>query len=180
MTPHEEDMIDRAQAFATNAHASIDQRRKYTNEPYILHPIAVAKMVRSIKCTADVIAAAYLHDVVEDTPVTLQQIWAEFGPDVASLVDQVTDVSRPADGNREARKALDRMHLAKASHAGATIKLADLIDNTRSIIQHDRKFAVTYMREKKLILQAMTQGSPLLRSAALSIVHAWEAGNPMI
>jgi (p)ppGpp synthase/HD superfamily hydrolase len=72
--------------FATTAHASINQRRKYTGEPYIVHPIAVAELVRSVPHTPEMIAAAYLHDVVEDTPVTIEEIREEFGPQVAELV----------------------------------------------------------------------------------------------
>lgn len=83
----------RAHAFATDAHGDIDQRRKYTGEPYIVHPIAVAELVRSVPHTPEMIAAALLHDVVEDTPVTIEGIETEFGARVAELVGWLTDVS---------------------------------------------------------------------------------------
>ena len=61
------------------------------------------------------LAAALLHDTVEDTGTPLKDIEAEFGPDVASLVEQLTDVSKPEDGDRKTRKEIDRQHIAKAS-----------------------------------------------------------------
>jgi (p)ppGpp synthase/HD superfamily hydrolase len=87
MNEPENELERRALEFAIAAHASIDQRRKYTGEPYIVHPIAVAALVRSVPHTPEIIAAAYLHDVVEDTPVTIEEIRAEFGDEVAALVD---------------------------------------------------------------------------------------------
>jgi (p)ppGpp synthase/HD superfamily hydrolase len=108
-----DDLERRALAFATAAHASIDQRRKYTNEPYIVHPIAVAKLVKTVSHTPEMVAAALLHDVVEDTPITSEEVRAEFGPIVGELVDWLTDVSRPGDGNRRLRKNLDLQHTAK-------------------------------------------------------------------
>jgi len=127
-------------AFATAAHG--DQKRKYTGEPYIQHPIEVAEIVKTVTDDQDVIAAAILHDVVEDTPVTLGGIRIAFGDRVAGFVAEVTDVSRPQDGNRAKRKAMDRDHLAKASPQGQTIKLADLISNAGSILQYDPDFAL--------------------------------------
>lgn len=168
----------RALVFATNAHCSIGQRRKYTDEPYIVHPIAVADIISTLHCRPEMIAAAYLHDVVEDTPVTLAEIVAEFGDDVGSLVSELTDVSKPGDGNRAARKAADRQHIAQASADGQTIKLADLIDNSHSITAHDPGFAARYMREKRALLEVMVRGDARLRDWAWAIVRAWEEAKP--
>lgn len=160
------DLVARAAAFAGYAHGSIQQLRKYTGEPYIVHPEEVAGIVADVTDDQAVIAAAWLHDVLEDTPVTYNQVWSEFGPRVAQLVVEVTDVSKPEDGNRAARKALDCMHLAKASAAGQTIKLADLISNTRSIVEHDPDFAVVYLREKKALLRVLNRGDSMLHTIA--------------
>ncbi|MBY4641729.1 HD domain-containing protein [Gluconacetobacter entanii] len=164
------DLTSRAAAFAAVAHGKINQRRKYTDEPYIVHPWRVARTVRQAGARDEVVAAAWLHDVVEDTPVTLVEIEAEFGPDVAALVEMVTDVSRPEDGNRKARKALDRAHLARASAEGQTIKLADLIDNTETIVEHAPGFARVYLPEKRELLRVLTAGDATLhrRAAALA------------
>lgn len=152
----------RALAFATAAHGSIDQRRKYTGEPYIVHPITVAEIVRTVPHDGPMIAAALLHDVVEDTPVTIEEILNEFGREVGELVDWLTDVSRPADGNRRKRKHLDLLHTAKATPAAKTIKLADLIDNTRTIAKYDPSFWRVYKREKIALLGVLKEGDSML------------------
>jgi len=151
-------IVERARIFATAAHAAVGQKRKYTGEDYIVHPYEVAGIVRLAGGTDAQIAAAYLHDVVEDTGVTSEQIASMFGTEVAELVDWLTDVSKPTDGNRAVRKAIDREHTAKAPAAAKTIKLADLISNTQSIIQHDLNFAETYLAEKMELLSVLQHG----------------------
>lgn len=160
------ELEDRARRFAEAAHGAIGQRRRYTNEPYVVHPIAVAEIVRGVPHTGEMIAAALLHDVVEDTPVTLEEVEAEFGVAVASLVEQLTDVSRPGDGNRARRKAIDRAHAGAGTPAAKTIKLADLIDNTESIFHYDPNFARVYLREKALLLEVLTEGDATLLALA--------------
>lgn len=160
-------LIEKARAFATAAHAAVGQLRKYTFEPYIVHPAEVAALVATVPGhTPEMIAAAWLHDTVEDTGVTIELIRSEFGAEVAELVGWLTDVSRPDHGNRAARKAVDRAHTAGAPAAAQTIKLADLIANTRSIMEHDEKFAVTYLAEKRMLLEVMTKGDPGLMAQA--------------
>jgi len=159
-------IVERARIFATAAHAACGQLRKYTYEPYIVHPAEVAKIVDEVGGTPEMIAAAWLHDVVEDTGVTNEIIRAEFGEEVAELVGWLTDVSRPEQGNRATRKAIDRAHSAMAPARAQTIKLADLISNTRSIMKHDEKFARTYLEEKRLLLEVMTKGDPTLMAEA--------------
>jgi (p)ppGpp synthase/HD superfamily hydrolase len=165
------ELENRAAAFAAQRHGAIDQHRKYTGEPYITHPEAVASIVRTVTHTEEMLAAAWLHDTVEDTQTTLDEIRAEFGDAVASLVEQVTDVSRPSDGNRKARKALDREHIAKAGPEAKTIKLADLIDNSTSIIERDPKFAKVYLEEKSALLEVLREGDPSLWASANTIVR---------
>lgn len=157
---------EHARIFATAAHAAVGQLRKYTNEPYIVHPAEVVSIVRSVPHTEAMLAAAWLHDVVEDTGVTIETVRAEFGTEVADLVSWLTDVSRPEDGNRAHRKARDREHTAAAPAEAQTVKLADLISNTRSIMAHDPKFAVTYLEEKRALLAVMTRGDATLMSIA--------------
>ena len=159
-------LVERARVFATAAHAAVGQLRKYTYEPYIVHPAEVASIVGRVSHTPEMLAAAWLHDTVEDTGVTIEVIRAEFGTEVAELVGWLTDVSRPDHGNRAARKAVDRAHSAAAPAAAQTVKLADLISNTRSILEHDQKFAKTYLEEKRLLLEVMTKGDSTLMAIA--------------
>lgn len=162
-------VIDSAREFAEKAHAG--QLRKYTGEPYIVHPEAVARLVHAVGGDDEMIAAAWLHDVVEDCGVSLQEICDQFGPRIATLVDEVTDVSKPEDGNRAYRKEIDRDHLAFASNEGQTIKLADLIDNTVSITKHDPTFAKVYLAEKRDLLTVLSRGNATLWARAYNISH---------
>ena len=166
-------MIKKARKFATQAHAAIDHRRKYTGEPYIVHPTEVARLVASVTDDEAMICAAWLHDVVEDTAVTIGEIETEFGADIASLVAELTDVSTPADGNREARKLIDLQHIRAASPRAKTVKLADLIDNTGSISRHDPEFARIYMAEKRRLLKVLGEGDPVLFARAECIIEAY-------
>lgn len=166
MKMKDKELVSRAREFATKAHADIDQRRKYTDEPYIVHPAEVARIVSSVPHTPEMLAAAWLHDVVEDTPVTLEEIQQEFGKDVASLVEELTDVSRPEDGSRTKRKTKDRKHTAQASAEAQTVKLADLLSNTKDIVKFDKTFARTYLKEKLLLLEVMTKGDRRLHKLA--------------
>jgi hypothetical protein len=156
------DLVDRARIYATRAHKRIDQRRKYSKQPYDVHLEAVAELVASVSDDAQMIAAAWLHDTVEDTPATLEDIEQNFGGDVAELVEELTDISRPSDGNRAVRKEIDRLHLAQASVRAKTVKLADLIDNCKDIIKHDRRFAKVYLREMGALLEVLRDGDPSL------------------
>lgn len=158
------DLPTRAALFASRAHAG--QRRKYTGELYITHPAAVVELVQSVPHTPEMLAAAWCHDVCEDTSVTIDEIVVALGLEVADLVDWLTDVSMPSHGNRAARKAIDRAHLAGAPAAAQTIKLADLIDNTRSIVEHDPDFAIVYLREKAALLDVLIKGDPALMAIA--------------
>jgi len=165
------DLVERARAYATQAHKRIEHRRKYSNQPYDVHLEAVAKLVARVSDDPEIIAAAWLHDTVEDTPATLGDIEANFGAGVAELVEELTDVSKPGDGNRAQRKKLDRQHLAQASARAKTIKLADLTDNCRDIVKHDPRFAKVYLAEMDALLEVLEEGEPSLLQQARR-VHA--------
>lgn len=153
-------MVLEALKFAVKAHG--EQKRKYTGDPYIVHPIEVAEIVSGGDHTDAMLAAALLHDVVEDTDATLDDLKKIFNIGVVALVDELTDISKPEDGNRAVRKALDRAHIASASNAAQIIKCADLISNTSSIVQFDPIFARVYLAEKRALLDVMSiKGHPL-------------------
>lgn len=165
------DKVEKARIFATAAHAAVDQRRKYTGEPYIVHPAEVASIVKSVGGTPEMICAAWLHDVVEDTKVTNEIITQEFGSIIGGLVGWLTDISKPEYGNREFRKRMDREYIFNAPAEAQTVKLADLISNSKSIILHDPNFAVTYLQEKRLLLEVLTKGDATLMAEAKK--HIW-------
>lgn len=155
--------------FAKEAHK--DQKRKYTFVPYITHPLEVMEIVRSVPHTEDMLCAALLHDCIEDCEVSFLDVEEEFGTNVALLVGWLTDVSIPHMGNRTKRKEIDRKHTAKAPAEAKTIKLADLISNSKSICEHDKDFAKVYIKEKELLLQVLTEGDPTLYAQAKDIVE---------
>jgi (p)ppGpp synthase/HD superfamily hydrolase len=142
-------------AFAMKAHDG--QKRKYTGEDYIVHPMAVSRMVSLYGGSLGQQAGALLHDVVEDTPHTLAEIDTLFGSEVATLVEWLTDTSKPSDGNRAIRKAIDRKRLAEAPVEAQFVKLADLIDNSKTIFVFDKSFAPKFAEEMALLVKDMTK-----------------------
>ena len=148
-----QEFIEKAKQFAKEAHGG--QVRKYTGLPYVTHTEEVAQIVDNYNGSKEMIAAALLHDTVEDTNTTIQDIVTEFGTPTATLVQWLTDTSRPEDGNRATRKAIDRDRLAQAPAAVQLIKAADMISNGKDIMQHDPKFAKVYIGEMKQLLDAM-------------------------
>ena len=158
-----------------------DQKRKYTGEPYINHLINVSNAVNRVAkdlihgevgfSRQDMCQAAILHDIIEDTGATLAGVEKEFGPRVVELVEWLTDVSKPEDGNRAVRKAMDREHLAKAPPEAKTIKLADLIDNAHSILEHDPQFAKVFISEMAQLLDVLKEGDQKLLQEAQDIVR---------
>ncbi len=162
------ELHSRALTFASLAHKG--QVRKYTGEAYIVHPIDVSMMVMYYTDDMDVIIASLFHDIVEDTDVPLERIVEEFGVEVGILVDELTDKSRPEDGNRAIRKAIDRDRLQQVSADAQTIKYADLISNSGSIAVHDPDFWKVYKEEKRALLDVMIDGHPDLRRRAYTMI----------
>jgi (p)ppGpp synthase/HD superfamily hydrolase len=151
-------LIERAKVFARLKHAH--QKRMYTNAPYWLHTEAVARIVSMVTDDPEMIAAAHLHDVIEDTGTTATELAAEFGDRVAALVKEVTNLS--TDDDRRVRAMLNRLHLINASADGMTIKLADIIDNTCTIEFYDPEFAKVYLAEKRELLEVLKAGNSKL------------------
>jgi len=122
----------RVMDFAARMHAP--QRRKTGNTPYIVHPIGVAHIIANEGgvCEYDVLELALLHDTVEDTPTTLDDIEREFGADMRALVAEVSDNK---DDSKVARKRAQIEHVAHASRTARIVKLADKIYNLRDLIR---------------------------------------------
>lgn len=94
-----------AEGFGLCAHR--EQRRKFEDARYMVHPIRVASIVHEYTNDANVIAAAMMHDVLEDTDATADEMRRVFGDAITDLVLEVTDVSQPSDGKRAIRKEKD-------------------------------------------------------------------------
>lgn len=162
-----------AMRFARTAHAK--QVRKYTGNPYADHLAEVAGIVASVagRNTIDplmmdiMISVAWLHDYIEDQrpdhdttgDFAHEVLVRQFGPQIANGVRWLSDLET---GNRRERKAAARERLSRAPGWVQTIKVADLISNTSSIVKHDPTFAVVYLEEKRLLLDVLTKADPLL------------------
>ena len=136
------DMISKAYDVADEMHRN--QLRK-SGEEYLIHPVAVAEILAELGMDSETIAAGLLHDVIEDTPYTLEQMEKEFGNEVAELVDGVTKLSALKFESKEERQAenLRKMFLAMAKDIRVLIiKLADRLHNLRTI---------NYMTHEKIV-----------------------------
>ena len=128
------DLLDRAICFAVKAHHNTERRGK--GFPYIVHPMEAVEIVASITPDQELLAAAALHDTIEDTNVTVEDIRNEFGDRVAALVhaesDQFTEgVSEEDSWHDRKQAAIDR--LAAASHDAKIVAMGDKLSNMRAI-----------------------------------------------
>lgn len=162
--------IEAAKNFCIKAHDSINQKRKYTNDAYWVHPLRVANMVKKYWgindfCYSSTICAAYLHDVLEDVaphnPVfNHARIEKEFGACVLYIVKELTDVTTLADGNRAIRKEIERNRYNHSSTPSKLIKLCDLYDNICDIGKHDHKFFKVFSKEAELLIPILLKDGP--------------------
>ncbi|MBR0109732.1 MAG: bifunctional (p)ppGpp synthetase/guanosine-3',5'-bis(diphosphate) 3'-pyrophosphohydrolase [Bacteroidales bacterium] len=132
--PLNTELLDRAIIFAVKAHAGTERRGK--GYPYIVHPLEAVEIVATMTADQELLAAAALHDTVEDTEVTVDQIRAEFGERIAALVADESDtfeagVSEEDSWHSRKRVAIER--LARASHDAKIVALGDKLSNMRAI-----------------------------------------------
>lgn len=128
------DLLDRAIIFAVKAHHNTERRGK--GFPYIVHPMEAVEIVATITSDQELLAAAVLHDTIEDTNVTVEELRAEFGDRIANLVhaesDQFTEgVSEEDSWHDRKQAAIDR--LASAPHDAKIVALGDKLSNMRAI-----------------------------------------------
>lgn len=163
-------IITKAKSLAYFYHEG--QYRKYTGEPYINHCKNVAYLVNLVIYDENMIAAAWLHDSLEDTKITQEEIAEHTNDIVLSYVNWLTDENLPKGGNRAIRKNTYKEKLALAPKEVQTIKLADLIDNSSTICRYDPKFAKVYLKEKEELLKVLDRGYPSLLRLAESILRS--------
>lgn len=168
--------------FVIKAHGN--QVRKYSNEPYIVHLDAVASMVVPFIPKYPLIwEVAICHDLFEDTIVNIGTLFFDlrsFGYTesentgirfaISELTDQYTSENYPKL-NRKNRKEYEAQRLSQISEISQTVKYADLIHNTESIVENDPKFAVIYLDEKAMYLQKMKNGEWELYEKAVWTLH---------
>ena len=152
--------------------AHMGQKRKYTGEDYVAHPIRVSWLVAMAGGNDAMQAAALLHDVVEDTDFTIREVEQMFGMYVGGMVADLTNVSKShPDLNRDMRKALDRKQATMIIQESKTIRLADIIDNVPSTMRYDPGFAAKYVKEKAELMPILRDGDSHLYTLASAILR---------
>lgn len=165
------ELFGKALVFAMTAHK--DQVRKLPGdktEPYVEHVKRVAELVRDFGGDETTRVAALLHDTVEDTDTTLDQVRELFGTDVASMVDSLTDKFTPESSpgmNRKARKAAELARIADTSAQVHLVKLADLLDNLRDT-PVDKGFGGLFAEEAGALLTVLKGPGKLWELAELN------------
>ena len=173
------ELLEHIRGYAEKAHG--DQKRKYSGQPYIVHPVAVMNLCKEYTDDTATLAAALLHDVLEDTDVTPHQL-REYLYSVLDkhdaekcfryvkdLTDEYTKVNYP-HLNRKKRRHHEAERLGKAAPQAQTVKYADLIDNCLDIVKHDREFGEVFIRESRLLLDSMKGGDQQLYQRAREVV----------
>ena len=172
-------VLKQIEDFADKAHG--DQTRKYTDDRYIVHPERVMEMCRKYTISLPVLAAALLHDVLEDTPVGESEILnflsgvmnKEEADATLQLVIELTDVyTKPEypQWNRRKRKAKESARIEQTSADSQTIKYADIIDNCREVAVKDPEFAGLFLYECKMLLKKIQKGNADLYTEAVETV----------
>lgn len=166
--------------FADNAHG--DQMRKYSPARYIVHPLRVMEIVREYNQDPAVLAGALLHDVLEDTSTTREQV-REFLSSIMNkntvdrtldIVQELTDEytrKKYPQWNRKKRKQKEHERLSATGSEAQTIKYADLLDNSAEIAKEDPDFADRYLNEAEDLLKRMDKGNPQLRARTIEQVE---------
>lgn len=166
--------------FGDQAHG--EQLRKYAPDRYMVHPVRVMEKLKNYTDDITILAAALLHDVLEDTPVTRSQMQdflatllnAQQAERTAELVVELSDVYVKKDFpnlNRRTRKSKELERLEKTSADSQTIKYSDILDNSLEISDQDPQFARVYLSEASLILKKLDKGNPELRKEAMKAVE---------
>lgn len=169
------EILDKITDFGDAAHG--EQLRKYAPDRYMVHPKRVMQKLENYTDDITILAAALLHDVLEDTSVTAKEIedflntllTSEQSKKTVSLVIDLSDVFVKRDYpklNRKERKRMELERLIKTSPDSQTIKYSDILDNTLEIVDEDPSFAKVYLNEVSLILKNLDKGHPELRKEA--------------
>ena len=165
------DLIARAYYFADKHH---DGQTRKSGQPFMQHCVEVARILAQQRLDSTTVAAGLLHDVLEDTPVTLEEIAAEFGPKIAALTDGVTKIERFRYESREARQAetYRKMLLSMVEDIRVIlVKFADRLHNMRTLDHLDPE------QQKRTALETAEVYAPLAHRLGLARIR-WELEEP--
>jgi hypothetical protein len=156
------DLIKSAKQFAIGNSQRISTSRSPALQDVPSHLKSVAQIVASVTQVDETIAAAWLHDVVGDTGITIGDVDRKFGPEVAKLVGELTAAHLTGRNHGGSSIALAKKHFAEISAAAKTIKLADLIDSCSDLYRGDPAALKAYASEAQGLVPALEGGDPHL------------------
>lgn len=154
--------------FGQQKHAG--QVRKFSGQPYFTHPSQVAEIVKQFSKDPEIIAAAYLHDTLEDTETTYDEIAVSFSTRVADLVQELTSVKE--DSQKLGKAVYLSQKLNQMSPEALLIKLADRLDNVSDLGTTSESFSEKYKKETRYILENLRR--PLDASHSAIIKQIWD------
>jgi len=162
-----------AARFAEHAHRGQFRKWGHSNVPYITHPARVSGMVCVLpNSTVEMVVAAWVHDVLEDTSHTVEDLIIRLGSKVAGLVVELTNTSKETGAPRDVRKRLDHERLSKVSEEAKLIKLCDRIDNMQETYEanapHD--FLKKYRKESLDLLENALKGTDKVLELKLRVL----------
>ena len=143
------------QAFQVANRYHKGQDRSWENQPYIVHLCRVAATISELSVPDEIVAAAWLHDTLEDTKCTEAYLYMAFPKIIVDIVKEVTNPSETPEHkqkSRSDRKFMNCQHIAKASRYGKILKLADRLDNVRGLIHCPKGYAYKYAKETVQLL----------------------------
>ena len=156
------DIVSKALEYASAKHKG-QFRNGSGHVAYISHPVEVAVMIKQWNGWDDnTVAAALLHDTIEDTDATYEDILTEFGEEVDEMVRYCTELSTKSEGSRATRKKIDREHYARGPRGSQVIKVCDAIHNM-STLQGKGSFKMTYFFEKIDMINGFTSITDIQR-----------------
>ncbi|HTM65727.1 MAG TPA: HD domain-containing protein [Flavipsychrobacter sp.] len=175
-------LLKQVKEFADRAHG--EQQRRYTKERYIVHPVRIMELCSEYTEDKSILSAALLHDVLEDTPVTKEELQQFLNGlmnehkanKTVRLVVELTDVYTKTNypqWNRDTRKAKEASRIEKTSGASQTIKYADIIDNCLEMATHSEdEFALKFLKECRSVLKHIPKGDKQLYRRAVITVES--------
>ena len=175
-----EKVLEQVRDFADKAHN--DQKRKYTPDRYIVHPIRVMLICKEYTDDINILAAALLHDVLEDTAVDKEELKL-FLMKIMTPVNAITTLNYVIELtdvytkeaypqlNRKKRKIKEAERLKATSSESQTIKYADIIDNSIEIADYDTDFTPLFLNECKNVLEKISKGNAELYQRAIKVVE---------
>jgi PAS domain S-box-containing protein len=172
------DLIQAAKLFAiSNCHRIPMGSNPVLQSPEV-HLKSVAQIVSSVSQDANMIAAAWLHDILEDTGVTINEVERRFGTTIAGIVDELTLLSHGASGSRAVRLALAKEHLADVSAGAKTVALADIIDTSRYLYKNRLAALTEYAAEAKELAHVLEGGNERLVGRLRRDLERYTSGSP--